>query len=114
MANISSKQPTSDLEAAKPADPQAALGSMAGLGTFWIEAISDIGAEVAGFIAERIKEDVKTQYAILHCKNAADLQHIQYEFVQKAVEQYQAETGKLLQMGTDAFAAQAGRNTSRG
>ncbi|WP_299692155.1 phasin family protein [uncultured Tateyamaria sp.] len=83
---------------------EAGLGSMVGMGTAWLEAVSDMSAEVAHFIAERIKEDVKTQHEILHCKNVADLQSIQAEFIQTAVDQYQAETGKLVEMGTKAFA----------
>ncbi|MBD3665418.1 phasin family protein [Sulfitobacter aestuariivivens] len=84
---------------------EAGLGSMMGMGTAWIEAVSDMSAEVAHFVAERIKEDVKTQHEILHCKNVSDLQHIQAQFIQKAMDQYQAETGKLVEMGTKAFAA---------
>lgn len=82
---------------------EAGMGSMMGMGTAWVEAVSDMSAEVAHFIAERIKEDVKTQHEILHCKNVADLQQIQAQFIQKAVDQYQAETGKLVEMGTNAF-----------
>jgi len=33
--------------------------------------------------------------------------------VQKAVAEYQAETGKLLQMGTEAFAAQTEWKTGK-
>lgn len=83
---------------------QAGFGSMMGMGTAWIETISDMSAEVAEFVAERIKEDVKTQHEILHCKNVGELQHIQAQFIQKAMDQYQAETGKLLEMGVSAFA----------
>lgn len=84
---------------------EAGLGNMMGMSTAWMEAISDMGAEVATFVAERIKEDVKTQHEILHCKNVGDLQHIQAEFIQKAMSQYQIETGKILKMGTDALAS---------
>lgn len=90
---------------------EAGLGNMMGMSTAWIEAISDMGAEVASFVAERIKEDVKTQHEILHCKNVGDLQKIQAEFVQSAISQYQAETGKLLKMGTEAFAVPTGNKT---
>ena len=81
---------------------EAGLGNMLGMGTAWMEAMGDMSAEMAGFIAERIKEDVKTQHEILHCKNVADLQHIQARFIQKAMDQYQAETGKLVEMGKKA------------
>ncbi|UWR21828.1 phasin family protein [Sulfitobacter sp. S190] len=82
---------------------EAGMGNLLGIGTAWLEAMSAMSAEVAGFVAERIKEDVKTQHEILHCKNVADLQHIQGQFMQKALDQYQAETGKLVEMGTKAF-----------
>ncbi|MFK7837435.1 MAG: phasin family protein [Sulfitobacter sp.] len=82
---------------------EAGMGNLMGMGTAWIEAVSAMTAEVAGFVAERIKEDVKTQHEILHCKNVSDLQHIQAQFMQKAIDQYQAETGRLVEMGTKAF-----------
>lgn len=82
---------------------EAGLGSMMGVSTAWMEAMSDMGAEMVSFMAERIKEDVKTQHEILHCKNVADLQHIQAKSIQKAMDQYHAETGKLVEMTTSAF-----------
>ena len=82
---------------------QAGFGNMMSMGTVWMEAMSDMGAEVIGFVAERIKEDVKTQHKILHCKDTTQLQHIQAEFFQKALEQYQDETGKLVEMSSVAF-----------
>jgi phage gp36-like protein len=81
----------------------AGFGNMMGMGTAWVEALSDMSAEVVSFMADRIKEDVKTQHKILHCKNAADLQHIQSQFMQNAMDQYNAETGKLVEMGTKVF-----------
>jgi hypothetical protein len=81
----------------------AGFGNMLGMSTAWMEALSDMSAEVVGFVAERIKEDVKIQHEILHCKNAADLQHIQAQFMQKAMDHYRAETGKLVEMGAKAL-----------
>lgn len=79
------------------------FGNMLGMSTALMEAFTDMSAEVVGFVADRIKEDVKTQHEILHCKSVTDLQHIQAQFVQKAIDQYQTETGKLVEMGTKAF-----------
>lgn len=109
MANKSPTQEKTQTAADEPLNAitqlqQAGLGSMMGMGTAWIETISDMSAEVAEFVAERIKEDVKTQHEILHCKNVGELQDIQAQFIQKAMDQYQAETGKLLEMGVSAFA----------
>ncbi|MDU8911610.1 phasin family protein [Aestuariicoccus sp. MJ-SS9] len=91
-----------------PANPfaqlqEAGFGNFAAMGTAWMEAMSDIGAEAMSFVAERLKEDVKTQHEMLHCKDMDQLQHIQAEFVQKAIDQYQEETGKLVEMSTQAF-----------
>ncbi|WP_299879143.1 phasin family protein [uncultured Sulfitobacter sp.] len=109
MANTPQKQDSTakpDAEAFNPFTQlqEAGLGNLMGMGTAWVEAISDLGAEVAGFVAERIKEDVKTQHEILHCKNVTELQHVQAQFMQKAIDQYQAETGKLVEMTSKAFA----------
>ena len=82
---------------------EAGFGNMMGMSTAWIESLSDLSAEMVSFVAERIKEDVKTQHKVLHCKNMAELQHVQSEFLQKAMDQYQAETGKLMDMSTKAF-----------
>lgn len=110
MANKSQTQDPKSSEAAAPVNAMkhlqdAGFGNMMGMGTAWIEALSEMSAEVVGFVAERIKEDVKTQHEILHCKDPADLQHIQSQFMQKAMDQYKAETGKLVEMGTKAFGA---------
>ncbi|MEO0917343.1 MAG: phasin family protein [Pseudomonadota bacterium] len=82
---------------------RAGFGNMMGMGKAWIEALSDMNAEFIGFLADRIKEDVKTQHQIMHCKDVGELQHIQSEFIQTAIEQYQAETGKLMEMSSTVF-----------
>ncbi|QPH52940.1 phasin family protein [Pontivivens ytuae] len=74
------------------------------MGTTWAETMSELGSEVVSFMAERIREDVKTQHEILHCKNMSDLQKIQARFMQKAIDQYTAETGKLVEMSQTLFA----------
>jgi hypothetical protein len=76
---------------------------MVGLGAAWFEALGDMSAEVLSFVADQVQEDVKVQHEILHCKNVKELQHIQSQFLQKAMDQYQAETGKLVEMSTKVF-----------
>jgi len=82
---------------------EAGLGNMVGLSAAWFEALGDMSAEVVSFVADRIKEDVKVQHEIIHCKNVTEMQHIQSQFLQKAMDQYQTETGKLVEMSTKAF-----------
>jgi len=82
----------------------AGFGTTAMMGTAWVEAMSDLGAEFVGFVAERVKEDVKTQHEILHAKDINEIQAIQAKFIQQAVDQYSAETGKMVELGQSALA----------
>ena len=82
---------------------EAGFGNMVGMSTAWIEALSNMGAEMIGFAAERIKGDVKTQHDVLQCNNVGKLQHVLAQFIQKALDEYQQETGKLVAMSTNAF-----------
>lgn len=75
-----------------------ALAKMLGLSASWLETMNEMGAEWQAFVARRIDEDVKTQQKILHCKTQSELRDVQVEFMKKAVEQYHAETGKLVEM----------------
>ena len=81
----------------------AGFGSTFWMGTAWLEAMSEVGSEVVKFIAARIQEDVKAQHNILHSNNAAEMQKVQAEFLQKAMEQYTAETGKIVEMSKELF-----------
>ena len=80
---------------------EAGLGPLRWLGTTWFETIADLNSEVVSFIADRVKEDVKTQHRILHCKNAMEMREVQLDFLEKAYAQYIAETGKLINMSMD-------------
>lgn len=91
---------------------QAGQGNMMGISTAWMETMGDLGAEMASFVAARIKEDVRTQHEILHCKDMGELQRIQSEFIQRALEQYRAETGKLTEMGSKALASRSDNTES--
>lgn len=88
---------------------KAGFGSLMGMNAAWLESLGDMGAEFTSFLAERIKEDVKTQHEILHCKDVSEVQRIQSDFVKKAIEQYQTETGKLFEIGMSAFKTDTGK-----
>ena len=62
----------------------------------WIDAMTELGSNLASFVALRFKEDLDLQQALLQCKSLAEAQHLQAAFLQKAFAQYQAETGKLI------------------
>ena len=102
MANQPHKGPAAKAEASVDTVAQlqeAGFGSLLGVGTAWMERLNEMGAEMFSFVADRIKEGVKTQHEILNCRNATELQHVQAQFVQNAMDQYQTETGKLFDMG---------------
>ena len=79
------------------------LGSLSWLGTKWVETMSDVGAEWLSFVADRVKEDVKTQHELLHVKNIGEVQHIQAQFLQKAIDDYRDETGKIVEFCSKAM-----------
>ena len=99
QTNVPGAEMTSDLATLQ----SLGFNQMSVFGTAWIEALSDMGSEVVSFVADRIREDVKTQHEILHCEDIAELQHIHAQFVQKAIDQYTAETGKLVEMSQSLF-----------
>ncbi len=67
-------------------------------GTVWFERVADLGSEITAFVADRIKEDVQTRHALLHCKSLTEVQHVQAEFFQKAFDQYRTKTAQLVEM----------------
>ncbi len=86
------------------ADAQSSgMNILSAMGMAWFENMSDVNAELLSFVADRVKEDVQTQHQLLHCKSLAEAQHIQAEFVQKAIEQYTTETGKLVELSQQAL-----------
>ncbi|WP_088631548.1 hypothetical protein [Phaeobacter sp. 22II1-1F12B] len=68
-------------------------------GRDYLETWLDIGSELQDFVAERIREDVLTQHRILHSHTPGELKHIQAEYVQKAMDDYAAKTGRLVELG---------------
>ena len=65
------------------------------VGMTWLENLANFGTELTTFAAARMKEDVQTQQKLFHCKSVPEMQQVQAEFVQKAINQYYAETAKL-------------------
>lgn len=78
---------------------QAGFKAMPGFGTNVLEAMADMGSEMLNFTAARIQQDVQTQHDLLHADGHAEMQHIQAQFFQKAMDDYAAETAKLMNMG---------------
>lgn len=106
-----SAAPEAKTGAARPAGAalQAAhregLGQMAWMGAATYHALAALGQEAMEFVSERIAEDMRTQHALLHCRDLQEAQRVQIEFVQKALVQYSAQTGKMVELGTGVMTA---------
>jgi hypothetical protein len=105
--NTNGPKPTHSLNAMEQLQA-AGFGNIMGTSTAWMDAFGNITAELIDFVGERIREDVKAQSEILQCKSPSDLQQIQAQFMQKTLEHYEAETGKLVEIGTKAFGLKSG------
>ena len=81
-----------------------AFGPWGQMGAAWAEAMSELGGEVMRFLAERVQEDVGVQQRLLHAASLKEARHVQAEFVQKAIDQYTAETGRMVEIGGDMAA----------
>lgn len=78
----------------------AGLQPMAGTGTGWLTSMSGIGTEIMAFTTARLHEDIQTRHALLHAKGIAEIQEIQTQFFQKAMDDYTAQTARLLKLGS--------------
>lgn len=95
----SNRATTAEPDRADEATLQAyGFDRMTDMGTAWLDTLNQMGGEVTSFVADRIREDLKTQHRLLHCKDIRELQEIQAEFIQTAIRQYQAESGRLVEM----------------
>ncbi len=96
-------------------DPVAALQPLAPalwMSIAWLENLTDLPTAFTSFVAGRLHEDAKAQHAMLHCKSFADVQHAQAQFLQRMFDQYVAEAGKLVAIGTEMAAKANGAVTT--
>lgn len=79
------------------------VNAMSLMGGDWMERMSDMGAEMLQFYTQRVQEDVDLYHKLLHCKSLGEMQELQGEFLQRAINRYTEETGKIIEMGKTAF-----------
>ena len=65
--------------------------------------MTDMGSEMLSFIAARVEQDVQTQSALLQAEGVAEVQNIQAQFFQKAMDDYAADAGKLMKIRAGSF-----------
>lgn len=81
------------------------LETAATMSTAWVDAMAEWNREVIAFMAQRIREEISTQTRALTCKDIGELQAIQAEFFQTAIEQYTRESGKLADLSRSLIPA---------
>ena len=79
------------------------FGALPLTGADWMARMNTLGSEVMQFMAERVQQDVDLQQRMLACKDVKELQKIQAEFLQTAINRYTEESGKLLEMYAKAW-----------
>ncbi|GHG87150.1 phasin family protein [Pseudodonghicola xiamenensis] len=76
------------------------LNALTLMGGDLAERMSDMGAEMLDFFTKRVKADVELQHKLLHCRDLNEMQHLQAEYMQLAINHYTEESSKMFEMGT--------------
>ena len=71
------------------------IAPIGAFGTAMADAWLDLCEEWTGFVTRRLRQDVRTANAILHCKNPAEIPKVQAAFFRKAMDEYQEEAGRV-------------------
>jgi hypothetical protein len=79
----------------------AAFGPWGQVGAAWAEALSGLGAEAMRFLAARVQEDAGLQQQLLRASSLDEMRHLQAAFVQNAIDQYVAESGRMVAMNDE-------------
>ncbi|WP_212523445.1 phasin family protein [Actibacterium sp. MT2.3-13A] len=80
-----------------------AMGRMTAFNGAVAEAMGRYGQEFVGFVQDRLEEDARTQQELLACRDLTQLAEIQSRFLERAMQQYTDETGKLVDLGREMF-----------
>ncbi len=79
------------------------LGPLNWLAPTVVERMTDMGSEWLSFVAARVQEDVALQHGLLHAKSPEEAQAVQAKFLQKAMEDYSAESGRMMDLSAKLF-----------
>jgi hypothetical protein len=80
-----------------------AMGRMTAFNTAVAEAMGRYGQEFMTFVQERLAEDTKTQQELMNCRDLSQMAEIQSQFLERAIQQYTDETGKLVDLSREVF-----------
>jgi hypothetical protein len=70
-------------------------------GAALLAGVGKVQQEIAQFVTQRIREDLETQQQLMRCRSFDDIRDVQARFIKTAMDQYSAETERLLKLGTE-------------
>ena len=82
---------------------QQAVESIERAGATLLTSVVEMQKEIAGFVSERIRQDLETQQELLRCRTLDELREVQSRFFRTTLDQYSAEATKLMQLSTEVF-----------
>jgi len=82
---------------------QQALQSMERASASMLTGVTEMQKEIAGFVSERIRQDLETQQELLKCRTLDEVREVQSRFFRTTLDQYSAEATKLMQLSTEVF-----------
>ncbi|MGP3697560.1 phasin family protein [Rhodobacter sp. NSM] len=74
-------------------------GGTANTYEFWLRLTNELNH----FAADRICDTVKTQQQMMHCHSIAELAHLRAQWMQRAMDQYAEEAGRISEICRDAI-----------
>jgi hypothetical protein len=80
---------------------QEAVETVEHAGATLLEGVGRVQQEIAQFVSTRVREDLETQQQLLRCRSLDDLREVQFRFVKTAMDQYSAETARLMKLGSE-------------
>ena len=82
---------------------QQAVESMERASASMLTGVTEMQKEIAGFVSERIRQDLETQQELLRCRTLDEVREVQSRFFRTTLDQYSAEATKLMQLSTEVF-----------
>ncbi len=82
---------------------QQAVASIESSSASMLTGLTEMQKEIAGFVSERIRQDLETQQELLRCRTFDDLREVQSRFFRTTLDQYSAEATKLMQLSAAVF-----------
>ena len=82
---------------------QQAVDSIERASASVLTGVTEMQKEIAGFVSERIRQDLETQQELLRCRTLDEVREVQSRFFHTTLDQYSAEATKLMQLSTEVF-----------